>query len=107
MRHKRGKAGIFALGEGGLYAAARVVQNLAASAMLVRETLCRTRKVELNNLRGAGTHQKEHADIGPTGKQLAHHPIKFFVGIGQACKVALIDNGRGKTRFGKDHHAGG
>ena len=64
-------------------------------------------EVELDDLGGAGPHQKEQLDVGPPREQLGHHTVELLVGIGQAGQVAVVDDGGCKARLGKDHHAGG
>ena len=75
--------------------------------MLGRQPRGSTRQIQLDDFGGAGTHQKQQFDLWSTGQQLAHNPVEFGVGIGQAGQIPLINDGRGKARFGKNHDAGG
>ena len=62
LRHQRGEAGVLALGEGGLDAAAGVVQHAHRAAMNVCDSRCgRARQVELDDLGRAGADEEQHA----------------------------------------------
>ncbi len=56
FRHQRGEAGVLALGEGRLDAAAGVVQDPHPRRERLRQPLGRARQVELDDLGRAGTH---------------------------------------------------
>ena len=73
--------------------------------MLTRQPFRRLRKVQLDDFRRAGTHEEQQLDFGAPGDQPRNHPVDFVLRIGHAGEVALFQNGRGKARFGKDHHA--
>ena len=107
IRHQRGEAGILALGEGRLDAAARVVQHPHLRREAAGQALRRARQIELDDLGRAGADQEQQPDVGPALQQLADHAVEFVVGVGQSGQVALVDDGGGEARFGEDHHAGG
>jgi len=95
------------LGEGGFDAAARVVEHAHGGVVDPVLALGGARQVELDDFGRAGADQKQQADVGAARQQLAHHAVEFFVHIGQACQVALVDDGGAKAGLGKDHHARG
>ena len=105
--HQRGQAGVFALGEGGLDAAARVIEHAHVGRKTAREARGGARQIQLDDLGRAGAHQKQQLDLGPALDQAGDDPVELFVAVGQAGQIALVDDGGGKTRLGKDHHAGG
>ncbi len=107
LRHQRGEAGILALGEGRLDAAAGVVQHPDAGCAGAVQPLRRAREVELDDLGRAGPDQEKQPDVRPPREQLADHAVELLVRIGQAGQVALVDDGGGESRLGEDHHAGG
>ena len=100
-----GQAGVFALRKRGFNAAARIVEHSHGGVMNLIQTLCCARQIQLDHLRGARAHQEQHANVGATVQQLVHHAIEFFVHIGQACQIALVNDGCAKAWFSKNHHA--
>jgi hypothetical protein len=104
--HQRGQAGVFALRERGLDAAARIVEDAHPGQVLRRQALRRATQVELDDFRRAGAHQEQHLDVRSAFQQTRHHAVEFLVCIGQPGQVALVDDGGAEARFGKDHHAG-
>ena len=106
-RHERGEAGVLALGEGGLDAAAGIIEDPHLRRKLRREPLRGARQVELDDLGGAGADQEQQADIAAPLQQPRDHAIQFGIGIGHAGEVTLFDDRGGEARLGEDHHAGG
>ena len=109
-RHQRqqGLQGlVFPLGEGGLDAAARVIEHPHATAELLAQPLGRPGEIKLDHLTGAGAHQKQGADLGAPLQQVAHQPVELVVGVGEAGQIALAQDRRAEARFGEDHHPGG
>ena len=74
--------------------------------MLRRQARCSAGQIELDHFRRARAHQKQQFDFGAASKQLAHHAVELGIGIGQAGQIALVDDGGGKARLGKNHDAG-
>ena len=107
FRNHGGEAGILALGEGGLDAAARVVQDPDVGRELPAQALGGTVQIELDHLGRAGAHEKQQLDVGPPLEQPCDHPIQLLVGIRHAGEVALLEDRRGEARLGEDHDAGG
>jgi len=105
--HHRREAGVLALGEGGLDAAARIRQHAHAGVMLARQALRGARQVELDHLGRAGADQEQQLDVGPAREQFVDHAVELVVGIGEAREVALLDHRGAEARLGEDHHAGG
>ena len=101
------KTGVFALGEGGFDATARVVEHAHLGVVDLVLPFGRTRQVELDDFRGARTHQEQQADVGAARQQLADHAVELFVHIGQARQIAFVDDGGAKAGLGKNHHARG
>ena len=99
------KTCVFALGEGGLDAAARVVEHAHLGVVNLVLAFGRARQVKLDDFGGARTHQEQQADVGAARQQLADHAVEFFVHIGQARQIALVDDGGAKAGLGKNHHA--
>jgi hypothetical protein len=44
---------------------------------------------------------------GRRSSRRVHDAVELGIGVGQAGEVAVVDDGGGETRLGKDHHAGG
>jgi hypothetical protein len=107
VRDQGGEAGILALGEGRLDAAAGVVQHADARREAAREAGSRAPEVELDDLRGAGADEEQEPDVGPPLEQPGHDPVQLLVGVGEPGQIALLDDRRGEARLGEDHHAGG
>ncbi len=106
LRYERGKASVFALREGGLDSAARVVENADLAGKVMREAFCRAMQIELDDFRRARADEEEHLDVGAALQKAGHHAVQLFVEVCKACEIALIDDGGCKTRFGKNHDAG-
>ena len=98
---------VLPLGEGGFDAAAGVIEHPHPAAVAVGEPLGRLGQIELDHLAGAGTHQKQSADLGAPLQQIGHQAIEFLIGISQTGQVPLPQDRRAEAGFGKDHHAGG
>ena len=62
-------------------------------------------QVQLDDLARASADEEQLADIGATRAPPGHHPVEFFIGIGEASEIALLDDRGGETRLGKHHHA--
>ena len=90
VRLQRGQAGVFTLGEGGLDAAARVVQHPNLRVVDRVEALRGAAEVELDDLRGAGTDQEQRADLRAALEQAVDDAVEFVVAVGQAGEVALL-----------------
>ena len=104
-RDQSSQTGIFPLGEGGLDAAPRVVENPDGGFKLPRKALGGTRQIELDHLRRARPDQKQKLDIGAPFEQTGDHLVEFGIGIGQPSKVALINDCRREPGFRKNHDA--
>ena len=44
---------------------------------------------------------------GRRASRLVDDPVELVIGIGEAGEIALLHDGGGEARLGKDHHAGG
>ena len=104
--NQRGQAGILTLREGGLDAAAGVIQHPDRRADAFRQPPGGTGKVQLDDFRGAGPHQEEQLDVRAPRQQAHHHIVQLFIRIGQPGEIALLDDRRREARFGEDHHPG-
>ena len=104
-RHEGGEAGVLALREGRLDAAARVVEDADAGLEHPRQAGGRARQVELDDLRRAGAHQEQQPDVGAPLEQAGRDPVQLLVGVGQPGEVALLDDRGGEARLGEDHDA--
>ena len=102
---QRGEEIVLALGECRLDAAARIVQEADGRPVHLALAFGRLGEVELDDLGGARSDQHQQPDIGAASQQLGNHLVEFVVHIGHAGEVALVDDGCGETRLGKDHHA--
>ena len=107
QRHQCRQRSILPLGEGGFDAAAGVVHHSHTALQFVVKPLCRPGQVQLDHLTGAGSHQKQGADLWSPLQQFPGHTVQFLMGVRQARQIPLAENGGAKTGFGKDHHAGG
>ena len=105
-RHERRQRGVLALREGGLDAAARIVED-ADGAEVAVEPRGGAAEVELDHLGRAGAHEEQQLDVGTAREELAHHAVDLVMGVGKAGEIPLLDDGRGEARLGEDHHAGG
>ena len=107
--HQRGQAGVLALGEGGLDAAAGVVEHPHAAARSAALSRCGgARQVELDHLGRAGADQEQHAGCrGGARAGGSTTRSSSSLRVGQAGQIALVDDGGGEARLGEDHHAGG
>ncbi len=106
-RDERGEAGILALRERRLDAAARIAQHTHARCASLRLALRGTGEVDLDDLRRAGADQKEKLDVGATRQQLVDDAVELVVDVGEPGEIALVENGGGEARLREDHHAGG
>ena len=104
-RHEGGEAGVLALREGRLDAAARVVEDADAGLEHPRQAGGRARQVELDDLRRAGAHQEQQPDVRAPLEQAGRDAVQLLVGVGQPGEVALLDDRGGEARLGEDHHA--
>ncbi len=103
---ERGEAGVLALRERGLDAAARIVEHAHARRERLRESLRGPRQVELDHLGRAGADQEQQLDVGPALEQARDHAVELCVGVGETGEVAVVDDRGGEARLGEDHHAG-
>jgi hypothetical protein len=62
-------------------------------------------QVDLDNFGRARAHEKQQLDLGPARQKLIDDAIQFLVDVGDAGKIALVQNCRREARLGKDHHA--
>ena len=72
--------------------------------MALTQALGGVGQIQLDYLGGAGTHQKEGANLRPPLQELLHHPIQFVVGVRQARQVPFPQDGGAKTGLCEDHH---
>ena len=103
-RRQRREAGVLALGEGGLDAAAGIVQHPDPRGVPAVEPLRSLPQIQLDHLRRAGADQEQLPDVGPALQQAVDHPVQFLVGVGKASQVALLDDRGAEARLREDHH---
>jgi hypothetical protein len=70
------------------------------------EPLRGPRQVELDHLRRARADEKQHLDFGAAFQQPLNDLVEFVIGVSQPCQIAVVDDGGGESRLGKNHHAG-
>ena len=104
FRRECGEAGVLALGEGGLDAAAGIVDHPKARRVATGEARGGAAEIELDHFGGAGAHQEQHLDVRAAGQKLVHDPVQLLVGVGHAGEVALLHDGGGEAGFGEHHH---
>ncbi len=104
VRHQGGEAGILALGEGRLNAAAGVAED-ADGRQAVRQPRRGAREVELDDLGGARPHEEQQLDVGAPLDEPGDDAVELVLGVGEAGEVAVIDDGGGEARLREDHHA--
>ncbi len=105
--HEGRQAGVLAFGEGRLDAAAGIVQDPKIGSEGPVEANRGPRQVELDDLGRAGADQEQQLDVGPALEEPRDDAVEFLVGVGEPSEVALFHDGRGETRLGEDHDAGG
>jgi hypothetical protein len=106
LGHQGREAGVLALRERRLDAAAGVVEHPHLRQVGPGQALGGPLQVELDDLRRTRPDQKQQLDVGPARQQLSDDPVELVVGVGQPGQVAVVDDGRGEARLGEDHHAG-
>ena len=106
LRHQRLETAVLALGEGGLDAAAGIVEHAHRRREAARQPGGGAGQVELDHLRRARADQEQQADVGAAGQQPVDHAIELVVRVGAPGEVALLDDRGGKARLGEDHDAG-
>ena len=107
-RHQRGEAGVLALREGGLDAAARIVEHAHArrEASATAAAAARDRS-SLITSDGQEPTRNSSLMSGRRSSSRVDDAVEFLVGVGEAGEVALVDDRGGEARLGEDHHAGG
>ena len=98
------QAAVLSLGKGGFDAAARELHEANLAAVLALQAFGGVAEIQLDHFRRAARHQEYGLDIGATLNQLANHPVQLFVTIGETGEVLVLQDRRGKARFGEDHH---
>jgi hypothetical protein len=106
-RNHGGEAGVLALGEGRLDAGAGIVQDPHMGRVDLRQTLRRAGEVELDDLRRAGADEEQLLDVGTAAEELFYLAVEFFMGVGHAGQIALLEDRGAEAGLGEDHHAGG
>ena len=104
-RHHRREAGVLALGEGGLDAAARIVQHPHVRRVPRAQPLGGAGEVELDHLRRAGADQEQLADVGAPRQQPRDLAVDLLLRVGEPGEVLLLHDRRAESRLGEDHHA--
>ena len=103
-----GEAGILALREGGLDAAAGVAQHPHVGAEGCCERRCAARdRSSLITSEGQEPTRNSSRMSGRRSMRRRDHPVELLVRVGEAGEVALVDDRGGEARLGEDHHAGG
>ncbi len=100
-RAKRGERGVLPLGEGGLDAAAGIVEDADLREEPPVQPGGRAAEIELDHLGRAGAHEEEHPDVGPAGEKLRHHPVQLVVHVRKAGEIALVDDRGGEAGSAK------
>ena len=103
--HQAGEAGVFALRECGFNAAAGIIQYTDVRQVLTVQALGCALQIQLDDFRWAGAHKEQHLDVRAAVQQAVDHAVQFVIDVGEACEVALINDGSGKARLGENHHA--
>ena len=100
------QAGILALREGGLDAAAGIVHDPQVRTIPAGQALGGPGQVELDDLRRTGPDEEQDADVGAAGEQLGHHAVQFLIGVGHAREIALFHDRGGEAGLREHHHPG-
>jgi hypothetical protein len=103
---ERGEAGVLALREGRLDAAAGIVQDRARAAKS-RDSRAARDEVELDHLGRAGADEEQQLDVGPALEQPVTTRSSSALASASPGEIALVDDRGGEARLGEDHHAGG
>ena len=105
-RDERGEAGVFALRERRLDAAAGIAENSDTRRVKPRLPRRRALQIDLDDLGRAGADEEQELDVGPALEQAADDAVEFVVDVGDAGEVAFVEDRRREARLGEDHDAG-
>ena len=105
-RHERREAGVFALRERRLDAAAGIVEDANLAGMKRSTKPGRgALQIELDDLGRAGADKEQQLDVGPAREQPLTTRSSSSSMSASPARSRSLDDRRGEARLGEDHHA--